>query len=70
MNDAQEEEPVKVEDGDDQRDRADVEDATGEEEADNGAEGLDKVDLVLQGLLELLAAGDGLPLLLLLVCGR
>ena len=70
MNDAQEEEPVKVEDDDGQGDRADVEDPAGEEEAENGAEGLDKVDLVLQGLLELLAAGGGLLFFLLVVEGE
>ena len=65
--DAQEVEGVKVEDDDGQGDRADVEDSAGEEEGEEGAEGLNKVDLVLQGLLELLAAGGGLLLLLLLV---
>ena len=49
MNDAHEEEHVKVEDGDDQGDRAVVEDATGEEEAENGAEGLDKILLIKHG---------------------
>ena len=69
--DAQEVEGVKVEDDDGQGDRADVEDPAGEEEGEEGAEGLDKVDLVLQGFLELLAAGSGLlPLLLLVVEGQ
>jgi len=68
--DAQEEEGVKVEDDDGQRDRADVEDPAGEEEGEEGAEGLDKVDLVLQVLPEPLAAGGGLLLLLLVVEGE
>ena len=68
--DAQEVEGVKVEDDDGQGDRADVEDPAGEEEGEEGAEGLDKVHLVLQGPLELLAAGGGLLLLLLVVEGE
>ena len=64
QGDAREVEGDKVEDGDGQRDHADDEDPAGEKEGEEGKEGLDKVDLVLQGLLELLAAGGGLLLLL------
>ena len=53
-----------------QGDGADVEDPAGEEEGEEGAEGLDKVDLVLQGLPEPLAACGGLLLLLLVVEGE
>ena len=56
-----------MEDGDGQRDHADYEDPADEKEEEEGEESLDKVNLVLQGLLELRAAGGGRLLFLLVV---
>ena len=61
---AQEEEGVEAEDDDGQGYRPDVEDPAGEEDGKESAECLDKLNLFLHRLLQLLAAGLGLLLLL------
>ena len=59
-----------MKDDDGQGDRADVEDSAGEEERKERAEGLDKVNLLLHSLRELLATGCGLLLLVEVVEGE
>ena len=68
--DGQEEEGVEAEDNDGQGYRPDVEDSAGEEERKERAEGLDKVNLLLNSLLELLTTCCRLLLLVEVVEGE
>ena len=68
--DGQEEEGVEAEDNDGQGYRPNVEDSAGEEEREERAEGLDKVNLLLHSLLELLATCCRLLLLFGVVEGE
>ena len=67
---AQEEEGVKFDDDDGQGDRPDVEDPAGEEDWKESTEVLDKLNLGLHRLLQLLATGCGLLLLFCVVEGE
>ena len=66
----QEEEGVKAEDDDGQGDRPDVEDPAGEEDRKESTEVLDKLNLGLHSLLQLLTTGCGLLLLFSVVEGE
>ena len=69
-NAQEEEESVEAEDDDGQGDRSDVEDPAGEEEGKESTEILDKLDLLFQPLLQLLATGCRLLLFLCVVEGE